>query len=171
MGISNREKDSLLNIDYINKDYKFLGSEFQINSEALNQKNLNIKFKENASYKDSLRTILEYNLKNDYAVHLAYHRILTPWERTSFYLWKSVEETQKIARSFGFDHPYLFYQFLISEEKNGRKDELISNLYESLKKNLEIEKVFETNKALLRFAFKKNPARAQAMKDYVRKKI
>jgi len=169
MGISNQEKDSLLSIDYINKSYNFLDSQFEIQYDKLAQKDVKLEFRENSDYKDSLRTILDYNLKNEYAVHLAYHRILTPWERTSFYLWKSVEETQNIARSFGFDHPYLFYQFLISNEQNNRKQVLFDDLYKNLEENLGVEKTFETNKALLRFAFKKNPARVQAMKDYVKK--
>ncbi len=169
MGISDAEKDSLINIDYINKSYDFLDSEFNIQTQEFRQKPAGLKFKDNSTYKDSLRTILSYNLDNDYAVHLAYHRILTPWERTSFYLWKSVEETQKVANSFGFKHPFLFYQFLISEDKNKEKSTLTNDLYEELKANLGIDKVFETNKALLRYAFKNNPGRIQAMKDYLKK--
>lgn len=167
------EKDSLLNIDYINTNYEFLDEDFQIKTDELKEFQASsdtIKFRENATYKDSLRAILTYNLKHDYAVHLAFHRILTPWERTSFYLWKSVDETKALAGTFGFEHPYLFYEFLISEQSNPQKEKLLTNLEAKLKSNLDDRQTFKTNKALLRYAFKHNPDREMAMKKYFKDK-
>lgn len=167
------EKDSLLNIDYINKDYRFLDENFQIKTDELKAYQASpdmLKFRENAAYKDSLRVILKYNLKHDYAVHLAYHRILTPWERTSFYLWKNVDEAQELAKSFGFKHPYLFYEFLISEEPHPQKEKVLNNLEAKLKSSLDQVQAFKTHKELLHFAFKHNPERKKAMNAYFKRK-
>jgi hypothetical protein len=164
---SKTEKDIIKKIDYINKPYQFLNETFQIVDNYSGEKSLNqLNFENDKTYKDSLRTVLKYNLESDYAVHLAFHRILTPWERTSFYLWKSIENTKKVAESFGFSHPYLFYQYLISEDTDKKKKKLLLKLRKKLSRELQTEDTFETNKQLLKYAFKNNPDREQAMKAY-----
>lgn len=170
--LSPTEKDSLLNIDYINKDYQFLDEDFQIKTDELKEFQASlgvVEFRENAVYKDSLRAILKYNLKHDYAVHLAFHRILTPWERTSFYVWEGVDDTKALAQSFGFEHPYLFYEFLISEKSDPQKEKLLKDLQAQLNSNLDHHETFKSNKALLLFAFKHNPDREKAMKKYFKR--
>jgi hypothetical protein len=165
------EKDSIKNINYIEKDYQFLSNDFKIDLNDENEKQISdLKLQPNFKYKDSLRAILKYNLKSDYAVHLAYHRILKKWENTGFYIWMSPEDSEKLANSLNIYHPHLFYEYLVSEKEDAQKASLFSNLKQTLQKELKVENPeFDTNKALLKYAFKLNPEREIAMKAYFKK--
>ena len=165
------EKDSIKNIDYINKDYQFLGDNFEIELGDENTKHdSDLKFQPNFSYKDSLRVVLKYNLKSDYAVHLAFHKILKNWENVGFYLWMSPKASERLANTLNIYHPHLFYEYLISEQEDATKESLFNNLKKTLQKELNVENPsFDTNKALLKYAFKLNPEREIAMKAYFKK--
>lgn len=170
---SQAEKDSILKIDFINKDYRFLDKEFKIKTAELKEIEVPTNapvFRENSKYKDSLRAILNYNLNHSYAEHLAYHRILKKWESVGFYIWETPEETKKLAASLKIYHPYLFYEYLISEKSNSRKNKLLNKLEAMLKSSVDSNQSFQTNKELLYFAFKNNPERRKAMNRYFKSK-
>jgi hypothetical protein len=173
INFSNEEKDSIKFIDYINRDYQFLNADFKIlKNQLLESKNIFLldRLGEQINYNDSLRIILEYNLDNSYAIHLAYHRILKTWVNVGYYLWMNAKEVKVVAAAFDIDHPYLFYEFLIDQKRNKLKTMLLDDLKIKISDTSQQFLKFETNKELLYYAFKKNSERLKDMRAYVKKK-
>jgi hypothetical protein len=166
---SKKEKDSIYKIDFINKEYKYLDKSFKILTDKIDDREIIYNLSRCENYRDSLRVILRFNLNNSYALHMAYHRILKTWENVGFYIWRDAEQTERLARSFNIYHPHLFYEFLISENRNKIKDKLISNLYNDLCDSIANNIEFENNKQLLYLAFELNPKRIKVRKDYISK--
>lgn len=169
---SEKEKDSIKKIDYIDRQYTLLDSNFNILAHKIlkvSSKELHKKLNQSKNYKDSLRAVLEFDLKNSYAEHLAFHRILKTWENLSFYIWLNPKETKKLARKLNIYHPHKLYEFLISETENETRENLLNKLYRKLKNELEIEINYNSNKQLIYQAFRYNPDRLKKKRQYLEK--
>jgi hypothetical protein len=82
----------------------------------------------------------------------------------------SPKASERLANTLNIYHPHLFYEYLISEQEDATKESLFNNLKKTLQKELNVENPsFDTNKALLKYAFKLNPEREIAMKAYFKK--
>lgn len=166
-----KERDSILAIDYINYKYKFINRDFSLrkkeilNDSALKQQ-LSLK---KTSYKDSLYTILKYELKSDFMSHNALNRILQKWDIASYYLWLTEKECIEIAKEFDMDHPYLFYAFLINDKKDLKRDKLLKTAKEKAEKELGIEISYKDRKDLTNQLFRLNPIRMKAQREYIKK--
>lgn len=167
--LNEKDKDSILKIDFIEMEYEYLDKKFRIFADDIKDSNLKQKLSISNTYKDSLDVILSYNLKNTYAEYIAFHRILKSWENVGFYIHKSSIETQNLAKTIGIEHPYKFYELLISEKNNKLKDDIINEVLLILCNKYNIDTEFENNKQILYEAFKLNPNRIKAKNEYLKK--
>lgn len=153
------KKDSLLNIDYVDKNYKYLDEDFaiKIDSEIFET----IKDRDPRDYKDSLFVILYHELHNDsFAVNVAFHRILFSWRKLSYYILEDEKTAEAITRSFGFTHPYKFYEYLRDETiSDSKKLEFLEGVKAKLEMELNETVEFKSYKDLLNASFKHNPER------------
>lgn len=162
ISLTKKDKDSIKEIDFIDKEYTFLYRNFNIQKNKLlkrSDENTLQKFRQCENYNDSLRVVLEFDLKNNYAEHLAFHRILKTWQNVSFYIWLTPKKTKQLANKLNIFHPHKFYEFLIAETENETREALLNRLYLKLKKELEKEINYSTNKELIYQAFRYNSDR------------
>ena len=172
INLTKKDKDSIKQIDFIDKEYTFLDRNFNIQKNKLlkrSDENTLQKFRQCENYKDSLRVVLEFDLKNNYAEHLAFHRILKTWQNMSFYIWLTPNKTKQLANKLHIFHPHKFYEFLIAETEDETREALLNRLYLKLKKELEKEINYSTNKELIYQAFRYNPDRLKMKRQYLEK--
>lgn len=170
ISLTKKDKDSIKEIDFIDKEYTFLDRNFNIQKNKLlkrSDENTLQKFRQCENYNDSLRVVLEFDLKNNYAEHLAFHRILKTWQNVSFYIWLTPKKTKQLANKLNIFHPHKFYEFLIAETENETREALLNRLYLKLKKELEKEINYSTNKELIYQAFRYNPDRLKMKRQYL----
>jgi hypothetical protein len=165
--------DSLKKIDFMNMKYKFLDSDFNIRIEKNEfKKVISNEYVELMNYNDSLMTILQHELGDNDAVNIAFHRILFSWKKLGYYIWEDEITAKEVAKSFCFDHPYLFLKYLKNENiVNSKKTRFLNELKFKMK-----EENIETNDtilyhALLKQAFRKNPERIKEKDEYLKRII
>ncbi|WP_157594937.1 hypothetical protein [Psychroflexus tropicus] len=170
--IKNKAKiDSLKKINYINRKYEYLDSTFKITiSSNKFQTIIDKRIKEVKNYNDSLMVVLLYELKDDNAVNIAFHRILYSWEKVGFHIWETPENAKKISNGFGINHPYEFMNYLYDEKKDILKDFFLMMLTDKLKAYLKTDTFTFDNKQLLKTLYKNNPRRIKLYKKYVKNK-
>ena len=81
----------------------------------------------------------------------------------------NAKDAETLAKSFDIEHPHLFYKFLISDEPNTKKYQLLKNLNDTLSKSIGVQKNFKSNKALIHYAFKNSAEREEARRNYIKK--
>ena len=171
---TNKEIDSFSKIDYFKMKFKFIDENFNIKIDSLNFNKALVKYnfyKDRINnFNDSLNVILTYELNSFHGARIASNRITYQWKKVGYYIWENEKKTELISKSFGFDKPYQFYEFLISENTlNQQKNKLLKNLKIKLSKETKDTIEFKQNKQLLMFAFKNNPERLKDMNDYIKK--
>jgi hypothetical protein len=163
--------DSLKKIDFMNMEYKFLDSDFNIKIKKNEFKKIvSNKYVELNNYNDSLMTILQYELGDNDAVNIAFHRILFSWKKLGYYIWEDEFKAKKVAKIFCFNHPYLFLKYLKDVNiVNSRKTKLINEIRSKMKK--EGVKIYDSISydILLKQAFRKNPERINEKNKYLNK--
>jgi hypothetical protein len=112
-----------LNFDYFNQNYKYLDKNFCIKISKTEFDNLVEKhgfYKGRITkYRDSLSVVFTENFKGDWKkAQIAKNRIGYTWLRLSYHLWQEADEVKSLAKSFNFNHPYLFKEFLINDSIN-----------------------------------------------------
>jgi hypothetical protein len=159
--ISNSKKiDSILKIDFLNYNYKFLDKSFKIvvKKDVYDKSFKDYKFttNENFKYADSLSVVLMAEFNDWDVARIAKLRITYTWERVGYYLWKDESEILELAKRVNIDQPYRLQELI----KNN--DEKISNEIDNLRKKLFLN--FGENELktmpldqLLSFSFKNNP--------------
>lgn len=157
-----REKkiDSLKKIDFIGRSYKYLDAVYRIKidkktfDKIIVNKGITVQ-----NYKDSLMTVLCYELKDNDAGNIAFHRILFSWKKMSLYLWESEQKTKQVAAGLGFKHPYRFYEFLTGSETSPQKIEILTVLKAKLEEKAGVKTALKPYNEFLNTAFKHNPDR------------
>lgn len=167
--------DSLRKIDFLDKNYTYLDANFK---PVISSKTFNLAVEENKfiksrirNYKDSLRIILAYEIKDSDASRFATNRIGYTWLRLGYHLWLSEEECKEIGENFGFTHPYKFKEHIIDDKDKGKERLLfIRNFKKRMQKetNYQLDTFINTSN-LLDFALHKNPVRIKAFKKIHKK--
>ncbi|AWG24271.1 hypothetical protein [Flavobacterium kingsejongi] len=153
--------DSLKTIDFVNRKYQYLDADFKIKIDKNTFNKILLKNAPNIkSYKDSLMVVLYYELGDNDAVNIAFHRILFNWKKMSYYIWESEQTTKQLGESFGFKHPHNFFEFLKdNNNENSKKIEFLTQLQLNLQ-NKKLDKVgLKPFNEFLNYAFKHNPNR------------
>jgi len=162
--------DSLKAIDYFNRKYKYLDTNFNIKidkkkfDELVLKNSIIVK-----TYKDSLMVVLLQELGDNDAVNIAFHRILFNWKKMSFYIWENEQTTKELAESFGFKHPYSFFIFM-KDDNNGnpKKIEFLNQLQIKLL-NEKLDKVgLKPYNEFLNYCFKHNTERIKYNEEYIK---
>ena len=171
-----KEKDlkisKLIKIDYINKSYKYLDSNFKIKiSKNQFDKLFLHEQQQTRTYKDSLMIVLYAELGDNDAVNIAFHRILFSWKQLSFYIWENESNTKQLAESFGFKHPYSFFEFIGNPTNdNANKIEILKKMQTKIsEKKIDTISLKPYNK-FLDYAFKFNPERLKYNAEYLQKR-
>jgi hypothetical protein len=155
-----RERDSLLQLNYLDYDYLYLNYRFEFNnSEIICNEDLKMKLERASNYQDSLDIVLYEELRDDFKTYIAFNRILMKWEKIALFLWLTVDECKNISKNLGIDHPYRFYKFLISEDENIAREDLLASSKQKVEKKMNTIFNEDTNKELLNWMFKHNPDR------------
>ena len=166
-----KERDSFIPLNLIDRPYKYLDDDFNIIIDSVAfKKVINYNpYGKVETYKDSLMRILIYELKSTSGGGIAFHRILYKWEKLGFYIWKSEKETKSIANDFGFKHPYRFYKYLKNEHiHTEEKYQLLNEIKAEIRKVDTAVIEIKPYEKFLRYAFKINPKRQQAMEAYLK---
>jgi hypothetical protein len=160
--------DSLRKIDFINFKYKYLDADYKIKIDKNTFEKITLENSPNIkSYKDSLMTVLHYELGDNNAVNIAFHRILFNWKKMSYYIWETEQRAKEIGESFGFKHPYNFLEFLKNEgSENSKKIEFLNQLKTKVLDNKFDELGLNTFEKFLYYSFKHNPDRIRDMEKY-----
>ncbi len=173
----NREKeiDSFVKMDFFKKNFKYLDSDFKINIDSITFNAAVRKYKfyteRIKNYEDSLTIVLTYELRSNHGSRIAANRITYKWKKIGYYLWLSENEAKELGLSFGFEKPYLFYEFLIDEDKRTVEKSIVFKKLEEklIENNIDIQSI-DTYKKLIHIAFKHNPDRISDMNAYFKKK-
>ncbi|KAB1159742.1 hypothetical protein F7018_05380 [Tenacibaculum aiptasiae] len=168
-----REIDSLKKIDFLSKKYKFLDKKFNLNVDNSTFQKAIKKYKfypqKIKTYKDSLNVILTYELDSYHGANMATRRITYKWKKIGYYIWENNIKSKEIGLSFGYSHPYKFYEFLISERENDSlKIIFFKDLKRKLVKELNDSITIKPYKQFLKFAFKNNPKRIHDMNNQMK---
>lgn len=167
-----QEIDSFLRMDVFNMKFQYLNDDFSINidSTTFNKAVRHYKFypERIKAYNDSLAVVLTYELKSFHGSRIALSRITYQWKKIGYYLWCSEEDAKTLGNSFGFEKPYLFYEFLTSEaDTPAEKIKIFQDLKLLLAKETEALKPFDSYKEIMKYGFKHNPERIKDMKQYI----
>ncbi|URM35449.1 hypothetical protein [Flavobacterium anhuiense] len=161
------EIDSLIQLDFLDKKYQYLDKNFKIIIDSLKFNKINSEKLSTNTYKDSLAIILKYELKNDAAVNIAFHRIVYSWKRVGVSIWEDEVNAKKIAYEFGFNHPYRFIKYLRDNNKyDTKKNIFLENLKNKIEKTTGKDLSSSNSLQILDIAFKENPIRADEMKKH-----
>lgn len=168
--ITQKERDSFLKLNLIDRSYLYLNDDFKIEIDSLSFQNVIKDYPGIVeTYKDSLMRILSYELKSTSGGGLAFHRILFNWEKLSYYIWTSEGEAQELGYKLGFKHPYRFYEYLMDDTiYTVGKLKLLNEIKVKLSKVDTNAIEIKPYKKFLRYAFKVNPMRHEAMDAYMK---
>lgn len=169
-----KERDSFIKIDFFTKEFKYLDREFNLNIDNYTFQKAIKKYKfypkKIKTYKDSLNVVLTFELESYHGARIATNRITYEWQKIGYYIWENANKSKAIGLSFGYSHPYRFYEFLINEgENNSLKIDLLNTIKRKLVNELNDSIPTKPYKMFLKFAFKKNPKRIEEMNAYLKK--
>jgi hypothetical protein len=169
--------DKIKEIDFLSYKYKNLDENFKIKIDSSTFNSIVKKFgfyeERINAYNDSLRVVLTGEFEDSDYTRIAQLRITYTWKRVSYYLWESAENLQKIAKKHNIKYPY-YFQACVEQSNCPNKEilKLVENLRTKLilKFGAETINALQTNKELLNFAFKNNPAVQQLKEDIMQKR-
>jgi hypothetical protein len=165
--------DSLINVDFLDYEYKHLDKDFQIHISS-NDFNKLVEFNQTEvkTYKDSLMIVLIDEFDHNYAaVNISFHRILFDWKKLSYYLWETETKVKTLGSKSGFSHPYRFFKYLKDDKITDKKRlDILKYIRSKVTKSIGRELISDNAHDLLNVAFKENPQRIKDLEEYKKRK-
>lgn len=170
-----QKEDSLKNFDFLNHDYEYLDSSYNIviDSSTFNETVSKYKYIRDRidSYKDSLSIALMSEFGDWKKSRMAELRLTYSWQRVGHHLWKKEDEIIKIGKELKLEHPYKLQKLFYNPNGNVRAEMIIDSLRNKLISDYKLDTLKTmTNKSLMTFAFNRNPDVLQLKKDIIHRK-
>lgn len=153
-------------IDYLSYQYQYLDEDYEIVMESVAFDELlesrNVDPLSLSTYSDSLMVVLVEEFDSYKDVRAASKVLNYTWQKVSYHIWKTEEETVLLADELGADsHPWYFMQLLQDDKsKNAMVDDLIKELRVKVAKAVGEEMPVDfTNAQVLEVGFETNSAR------------
>lgn len=148
--------------DYLNHNYKYLDSNFNISidSSSFNETIRKYKFIEERiiTYRDSLSVVLMTEFGDWRRTRIAELRINYSWERVGHHLWKKENEIRQLGKQLNIEQPYRLQELFYYPEGNITVIKIIEDLRKELIEKFESEDLKTMDNAnLMKFAFNRNP--------------
>jgi hypothetical protein len=170
------QSDSLSKLNYLNRTYKYLDTDFKINipKDTFDFAVKKYKFyKERIKkYKDSLTVVMVHEFSGNEASRFATLRIGYTWRRLAYHLWISEEESKILGNKNNFNHPYKLKTYI---ENDTIQTQQRKNIIKDLKSKMFAEgfyklDTFPNTRKLLNFALRENPERKSDFEKVSRKR-
>lgn len=160
--------DSLLKIDFLSYNYKYLDKDFKIKipKDVYEKTFIDYKFIPGRikNYKDSLGVVLMAEFKDWDAVRIASIKIGYTWQRMGYHLWMNENETQELAKKLQVKVPYRLKEMFVNNDPKVKSE--IQNLRDKLFLKLGNENIKKMSpNDLLNYALKNNPELIEVWKN------
>jgi len=152
--------DSLVKIDFLSYDYKYLDENFKIKipKEVFDKTVSDYKFypERIKKHKDSLTVVLVAEFKDEDAARISGLRINYEWKRVGYYTWMSENEILELAKKLNIKMPYRLQELFLNNDPRVKSE--IQSLRDKLFLQLAKEEIKTMPvKELLNYGFKYNP--------------
>lgn len=158
------KQDSLKNIDFLSLNYQYIDKNYQVVIDSATFQKACITHSLPAhtmeTYTDSVAVAMMLEFNDWKYANKGIAKVGFTWQKQSFYMWKSIEETKAFAAAFGLNHPYKL-KVLLGDESNN--DPRVIKFLEELKTKLKNNNIPDFDESarvkFLSYAYRYNPDR------------